>query len=129
MSNMVNCINNYSVNNTYEQILLRGRMFLTETLKQIESNYNCLVKLDNKNCYWLIYIELPHNHPFIISKNTWIDKMFLINKNHRTKKNNPNVARCIFVKFNYELGTQNDALEHMELFSKALKKLELEYGN
>ena len=111
---------------TYEQLLLRGRMILMENLKSIETNYNCSIVLDKKNYYWLIYVELPDNHPFLINDSTWVDKMFVINKHHRTKKNNPNMARCIFVKFNYELGTEQDALEHMELFSKALQKLELE---
>lgn len=111
---------------TYEEIILRGRNILMENLKQIESNYKCSIRLDIKNFYWLIYVELPDNHPFLELKNTWIDKMFVIKKNHRTKKNNPNVARCIFVKFNYELGSMDDVMEHLKLFSKALKKLELD---
>lgn len=114
---------------TYEDIILRGRMILMENLKQFEPKYKCLIRFDKKNCYWIIYVELPDNHPFIKFKNTWVDKMFVINKNHRTKKSNPNVARCIFVKFNYELGTYDDAKEHLELFSKALKKLELDNLN
>lgn len=124
---------NTSINSDtiYENVIQNGRKLLWEKVKNIEHNYKSYLKLSIKNHYWLLYVELPSSHPFLINQtgDTWVDKSFLIMKNRRTKKNNPNLARCIYVKFNYDMGTLDDAMEHLEMFSKSLKKMEIEMSN
>lgn len=126
---------NTSIKNTfinsdtnYENTIINGRRLLWEKVKNIEHDYKNYLKLSIKNHYWLLYVELSDSHPYLTnySGNTWVDKSFLVEKNRRTKKNNPNLARCIYVKFNYDMGTLDDAMEHLEMFSKSLKKLEIE---
>lgn len=88
-----------------------------------KSEYPVFWKLNAYSTYDL-YVELPPTHPYFTKDCPEIKSDFnIINK---FSKHHPTQAKCQFCKFYWSHGPEKEALEYLDLFASALKKMEIE---
>lgn len=96
---------------------------LKQKYSDFKSDYHVYWKTNTYDIYDL-YVELPPTHPYFTQDFPEITTNFHIT--NKFSKNDPTQAKCQFCKFYWSKGTEKEALEYLDLFASALKKIEIE---
>jgi hypothetical protein len=86
-------------------------------------DYPTYVKTNTYDIYDL-YVELPPSHPYFTQDFPEIKKDFYIID--KFSKHYSSRAKSQFCKFFHDKGTESEAIEHLNLFASALKKIEID---
>ena len=100
--------------------------FLKEKYSDFKSDYPIFWKTNAYDMYDL-YVELPPFHPYFTQEFSYIKSDFQISDSEKFSKHNSTRAKCQFCKFYWYSGNLSEAIEYLNLFASALKKIELEF--
>lgn len=96
---------------------------LKEKYDSFNHNYPTYLKTNAYDMYDL-YVELPTSHPYFTQDFPEIKKDFYITD--KFSKHYASRAKAQFCKLYWSKGTESEALEHLNLFASALKKIEID---